>query len=78
MFPFCCQKGRLQFFRQNRNQGNALLRGQQDAALFPFFAFDLAGFDQLFNDPGTGGGRAQSLAFRVIRRFFRACILHGR
>ena len=48
VFPFRSQKRRLELLRQNGNQGNADLRGNEIGGFFLFLALHKAGRHQLF------------------------------
>ena len=63
VFPFSSQSGRGQAFRENHRQIDAVLGGDKLFAL----ALHKAHLHQFFQNRGTGGGCAQSLALCVAQ-----------
>ena len=73
-FPFRRQKRRFDIVGQDRNQINALLRGQQQL----FLSIYKTCYNELFKDRRTRRRRTQAFSLRVVRRFLHACGLHCR
>ena len=68
----------MQLLRQNRNEGTRVAGGHQLDRLFALFPFQKTGGGQLFQNPGAGGRRTQSLALGSIRHIFFTGVLHSR
>ena len=77
LFPFCGKLGRLELFWQNGDKCRADGRGDEACDLFGLSSLHESGGNQLFQNPGAGGGSSNSFALCVAGHFRCSGVLHG-